>query len=67
VNLALETFRTIVDRRDELRLFDALTPAEMEGLAIVEELVAALAGSNDGQAIAAHVAELSHSSLRFLQ
>jgi hypothetical protein len=66
--LALEVFESIVNRRDELRGLDARTPAEAEELGIAEELVAALAGSNDGHAVARHAAELlGPAPGRFLQ
>jgi len=59
--LAAKVFLALVDRRDELRRLVSLgaRPAAAEELQIVEELVAALAGSNDGPALEKHLADLS--------
>lgn len=67
--LAAEIFLAIVDRRDELRrLAVAALPLALpwaaDELRVVEELVEALAGSNDGPALERHLAELSHSALK---
>jgi hypothetical protein len=65
-NLALQVFENLVECRDELRGTAARTPAETEELGELEELVAALAGSNDVHAVARHAAEL-YAGIRLLQ
>jgi hypothetical protein len=66
VNIALQVFTNIVDRRDELRDRLALTPSEWSELGELEELVTALAGSGDAHTVARHAAELA-AGIRLLQ
>lgn len=57
--LALNVFLGLLARRDELRRLPPNNPVDKDELEILEELVEALVGSGDEQALEAYIAELS--------